>query len=251
MLEHTELDVDNFITIQYMASSFMLKSGCYDNVYQISGVLQQFISRCVVGGRVMTNSNKQYHVKRKIADFDATALYPSAIHYMDGFLEGVPKILSDKYYGFLIQQDGYFIRIKIIKLKIHLDCPLTSKINENGVRDFINEMENETIYIDKVGLEELIEYHDAEFEIIDGYYHNEGRNNNINHVIKDLHNLRSKMKNDKSPAHIVIKLLMNSMYGKTSIKPVETDTVVKDNKHDFGKYMSYNFNCIDSVIEIN
>ena len=69
MLEHTELDVDNFITIQSMASSFMLKSGCYDNVYQISGVLQQFISKCVVGGRVMTNSNKQYHVKGKINRF--------------------------------------------------------------------------------------------------------------------------------------------------------------------------------------
>ena len=39
MLEHTELDVDNFITIQSMASSFMLKSGCYDNVYQVSVVL--------------------------------------------------------------------------------------------------------------------------------------------------------------------------------------------------------------------
>ena len=47
MLEHTELDVDNFITIQYMASSFMLKSGCYDNVYQVSGAIQQFISQDV------------------------------------------------------------------------------------------------------------------------------------------------------------------------------------------------------------
>ena len=64
MLEHTVLDVDTFITIQSMSSTFMLKSGCYDNVYQISGVLQQFISRCVVGGRVMTNSNKQCHVKK-------------------------------------------------------------------------------------------------------------------------------------------------------------------------------------------
>ena len=66
MLEHTELDVDNFITSQPMASSFMLKPGCYNNVYQISGAIQQFISRCVVGGRVMTNSNKQYHVKKKV-----------------------------------------------------------------------------------------------------------------------------------------------------------------------------------------
>ena len=55
MLQHTELDVDNFVTVQSMASTFMLKSGCYDNVYQVSGVIQQFITKCVVGGRVMTN----------------------------------------------------------------------------------------------------------------------------------------------------------------------------------------------------
>ena len=65
MLEHTELDVDSSITIQPMASAVMLKSGCYQNVYQISGALQQFITKCVVGGRVMCNSNKQYHVKKK------------------------------------------------------------------------------------------------------------------------------------------------------------------------------------------
>ena len=40
MLEHTELDVDSYITIQSLASSFMLKSGCYENVFQTSGVLQ-------------------------------------------------------------------------------------------------------------------------------------------------------------------------------------------------------------------
>ena len=85
MLEHTKLDVDKSITIQSMASKFMLLSGCYDNVYQVSGVLQQFIARCVVGDRVMTYSNKQYHVKRKRADFDVCSLNPSAMYYMDGF----------------------------------------------------------------------------------------------------------------------------------------------------------------------
>ena len=101
MLEHTELDVDTFVTIQSMASSFMLKTGCYDNVYQIGGVLKQFISRCVVGGRVVANSNKQYHVKRKTADLDACSLYPSAMYYMDGFLEDKPKIINDKSYELL------------------------------------------------------------------------------------------------------------------------------------------------------
>ena len=50
---------------------------------------------------------------------------------------------------------------------------------------------------------------------------------------------------------MVIELLMNSMYDKTIIKPVETDTIVKDNRNDFEKYMSYNYNYIDSVIEVN
>ena len=130
MLQHTELDVDNFITIQYMASSFMLKSGCYDNVYQIPGAIQQFISKCVVGGRVMTNSNKQYYVKNKFADFDACSLYPSAMHFMGGFLEDKPKVLDYKSYDFSKQQDGYFVRIKIIKLNKHLGFPLTPKLNE-------------------------------------------------------------------------------------------------------------------------
>ena len=171
MLEHTELDVYGYITIQSMASSFMLKSGCYDNVYQISWAIQQFITKCVVGGRVMTNSNKPYHVKKKTADFDACSLYPSATYFMEGFLEGLPNALSDTSYEFLKQQDVYFVRIKIIKLNTHLDFPLTLKLNEEScVRDFINEMDNGTIYIDKVGLEEIIEYHKAEFEIIGGYY---------------------------------------------------------------------------------
>ena len=32
---------------------------------------------------------------------------------------------------------------------------------------------------------------------------------------------------------MVIKLLMNSMHGKTTITPVETDTIVNYSKNDF------------------
>ena len=99
MLE--QLDVDMSIAFQSMASKLVLLTGCYDNVYQVSGVLQQFISRCVVGGRVMTNSNKQYHVKREISYVDACSLYPSAMYYMDGCLEDKPNILNDQSYEFL------------------------------------------------------------------------------------------------------------------------------------------------------
>ena len=52
----------------------------------------------------------------------------------------------------------------------HLVFPVTSKNNEETcVRAFTNEMDNGIIYIDNIGLEDLITFHEAEFEIIDDY----------------------------------------------------------------------------------
>ena len=73
-------------------------------------------------------------------------------------------------------------------------------------------------------------------------------------MVEDLYNLKSKYKKDKKEketAEMVIKVLMNSMYGKTIIKPIETGTIIKDNKYDFEKYISYNYNYIHSVLEVN
>ena len=97
----------------------------------------------------------------------------------------------------------------------------------------------------------MITFHETEFEIIDGYYYNDGRNETINHVIEYLYNLRPKLRNDDNSSQMVIKILMNSMYGKTIIKPIETDTVVKDNQNDFEKHISYIYNYIESVLKVD
>ena len=52
ILEHTGLYIDHYITIQSLASDVMLKRGCNNNVFQISGVLQQYITRVVDGGEM-------------------------------------------------------------------------------------------------------------------------------------------------------------------------------------------------------
>ena len=98
---------------------------------------------------------------------------------------------------------------------------------------YVNVMESESTYIDEVGLENLITFHEADFGITGGYYFNQGRNDRINNVIQNLYDLRLKLKNGKNPAQVVIKLLMNSMCGKTMIKPVETDTVSKESRGGF------------------
>ena len=142
----------------------------------------------------MTNSNKMYHVKRKVADFDACSLYPSAMNRMLGYLIGKPQILnkSQLNYDFLKNTDGYFIRIKITNVGKFRQFPLMSKITDNGVRMFTNDMINEIVYVDKTALEDAINFQSIDFEIIDGYYFNNGRNNKINETIQHLYNLRKK-----------------------------------------------------------
>jgi len=249
MLEYTELDIDDYITLQSLSSDYKLKTGCYDNVAMLSGVCQHYISRCIVGGRCMTNSNKMYHVKRKLADFDACSLYPSAMFRMLGYLKGTPKVLNNLCYEFLKNQSGYFIRIKIKDVRKKLQFPLLSKFDEKGVRLFTNDMINEIIFIDKIGLEDAMKYQDIEYDIIDGYYFNEGHNENIKNVIKHLYSKRLELKKDKNPAQIVIKELMNSMYGKTILKPIETETVVKTIP-EYEKYIRFNYNFIESAIKV-
>ena len=83
-------------------------------------------------------------------------------------------------------------------------------------------MAGETVYIDKTGLEDLIEFHKADFEIVDGYYFDEGRNNKISDVIQHLYDTRTKFKNEQKPAQVAINLLVNSMYGITILSPLET-----------------------------
>ena len=131
--------------------------------------------------------------------------------------------------------------MQIIKLNKHLYFPLTSNNNEYRIRYFTNDMTNEIIDIDKVGLENLITFHHAEFEIIDGYYVDQGRNDTINKVTKSLYIKSITLKKDKHPAGQIIKLFLNRRYGKTIITPVETDTIIKDNKVEFEQYMSYNY----------
>ena len=66
----------------------------------------------------MTNSNKMHPVERKLADFDAFTLYPSAMKRMKGYQIGTPTVLntSQLNYKLASSQDGQFINMKITRL---------------------------------------------------------------------------------------------------------------------------------------
>ena len=245
--EATGQDINDYLTLASMADDYLKQNGCYDNVYQISGVPRHFIQNCVVGGRCMTAKNiKHRKMNCKISDFDAVSLYPSAMNRMDGFLMGRPKVIKnfepEKY-------DGYFIKIKITKIKKEYNFPCASVLTDDGIRDFTNDLVDEEVYMDKVGLEDLVNFQGVEYEFIMGYYYDEGRNIKIKETMRHLFNQRLKFKKEKNPIQMVFKELMNSSYGKSFMKPIETEKqYIK--KSNFETFLERNYNNIKTAVEL-
>ena len=230
-----DIDIDDVISVASLAHKYLVSQGCYEGVYQMSGKPREFIQKCVVGGRTMTNSNKKWRVKGgKLADFDACSLYPSAIFQMDGFLKGIPKIIKNTDLKTCLNHDGLFARCVITDLKIKRQFPLGSYMTEDGTRNFSNDLIGKELYLDKQSILDLQEFQGVDLKIIDGYYYNSGRNPTCKSVIRYLYDTRRKKKSEKNPIQAVYKLIMNSAYGKTILKPITDDCEVV-NKYSYDK----------------
>ena len=114
------------------------------------------------------------------------------------------------------------------------------------IRDSNDPVSN--FYIDKIALMDLIEFYDIKYEIIRGYYFDEGFNKKINEFILGLFNLRLKYKKEKNPLQSTIKLLLNSIYGKSILKAMKTETksVPRD---ELMKYIWRNYNFITEIYD--
>lgn len=242
-----ELDIDNIVTISSLANQYLKKEGAFDGCYELSGVVRQFIQKCVIGGRCMTANNRpqiSIHKHTRIVDFDAVSLYPSAMVRMLGFLKGKPNILKNKTKHFLQGVDGYFIRICIKKVGKTYDFPCMSFKNEEGIRNWSNDMVGKICFVDKTTLEDWVKFQQIDYEIIDGYYFDEGRNSKIKTIMKTMFDERLKKKKEKNPIQAVYKLIMNSAYGKTCLKEITTKTKVLEGEANYDKYLYKNYNQI-------
>jgi hypothetical protein len=99
--------------------------------------------------------------------------------------------------------------------------------------------------MDNIAYEDFINFHQAEVKIIEGYYFN-GLNKKINEVIKNLFDLRVSIPKS-NPANEVIKLIMNSCYGKTALRPSESIKKIIPNK-EWEDYLQRHYKRINRFI---
>ena len=221
--DEAPLDILNYLTISSVADTLMLKSGCYEGAVELSGLTRLFCQKAVVGGRTMSRNNEKIKVENEIVALDANSLYPASMVEVP---LGAPRLIKN----FNINANFYIIRIRVKKLNVKRGFSLLSILNEDGVRNFNNDLENEIIYIAKNALLDAIEFQGLEYEFIDGYEWNNGFSYKIKEVVSELYKKRSKFKKEGNPIQSVIKLLLNSIYGKTLLNDRPTKEKIVSNK---------------------
>jgi hypothetical protein len=254
LLDYFDEDINNHLTLPSIVSNIFLKRGIFDGCYELSGLPRDFIAKSMIGGRCMLARNTKHKVKARLNDLDATSLYPSGMKRMKGFMKGQPKPLesTNTNKAFLDTTDYYFVSVRINKVNKHLDFPLLRMITDEGKKTFTNDMEGQVVYLGKTALEDAIKYHNIEYEIINGYYFNDGFNTSINSIITEIFERRATLKREGNPAELIFKLLMNASYGKLLQKAPDTKTKLMDDKdNDINVYLSRNHATIKSITYID
>ena len=246
-LETFDIDILDCMSSSQLAQRFMEINKVFDDVYMVSSTPREYMMKCIEGGRVMCADNEKHKIELRVADFDAVSLYPSAMDRLGGYLKGKPKILKDLSYEFLQKCDGYFVQVLITKCKTKRSFSLMSDKNDDNIRVYDNELPKK-MYVCKQKLEDLIQFQGITFEIINGYYYDEGRNYRLKNVIQFAFNERKKLKAQGNPLQEVYKLIMNGAYGKTLQGAYDEKISFIYGEDKLNDYISKNYNSIDYYV---
>lgn len=209
----------------------------------------------IIDKKIFKDEQRKFFLKfykKYVSDYDGVGLYSSAMKLMEGFIIGYPEILQDddiknmvnkslddicKYINNIKNKSKtnschFFVTVNfknkgidslfpLKKVPLQKLLPKNAKIN--NIYKENTQWENETcrMIVDKYMLKTIIETHKLkpnDYEIEYGLYFPDGYNNTINSVINNLKELRDKYKKEKNPLQEIVKLIMNSSYGKTLIK---------------------------------
>lgn len=261
--QDVQLELFDFISISSLAHHYFKANGCFLGCALLSGELQLYFKKGQVGGRTMTslsmtndndidsNPHVMWEVMSKIISLDVNSLYPDAMSKMSGYVRGHPKVIpAHMSLEELKKKDYYVCEIKVTDYGCKRQFPLISYKNDEGVRNFTNEIIHNTYFTDKTQIEDCEEFQGIKYHVVSGFYFDQGFNTTVCDLVTELYLERQKYKKLGNPIQEVIKLVLNSSYGKLSQKPIlkKAKLVAHDKLEDYimenpSNWISYK--CID------
>lgn len=112
----------------------------------------------------------------------------------------------------------FFVEIEITDIGIKRDFPLI--IYDPKIQDYqdINIKRNSNacckMHVDHIKFQDLIKFQKCDINDIRGYYYLDNRDYTMQNIINEIYQLRLLYKIEGNPAQEIIKLVLNSIYGK-------------------------------------
>lgn len=256
-----------YLTISSLAYDFMIKNTIlkrevvkvvnkrpiYDwvpqfPIYVYSCLTRYLGQQTIRGGRNMCRDNKMWHYeadpknpKSMLVDYDAVSLYPSAIARL-WMTEGKPKVVKGSFNErdfiekfthpdapegeFKQYNDGWVHIYNLMCWKDRHFPLLCVKDEKTKINDYQNFHGAVDTWVNAIDLYNLIEYQNATFNwdcavVWEGPRHYECRE-----IIKKLFQLKLHAENPM--IRLLAKLMMNSIYGKSILKPSNHVTKIVD-----------------------
>ena len=235
-----KLSVYDKLTISSLTNKYMEINGAFEGVIKTDGNLRDYIAKAVYGGRV--HSNTKYTKKiinKKIADYDGVSLYPSAINRLCneyGLATGDAFRFHKEELNKWENTDYCVLSVRVNKINKKLQMPIFALKGKDSI-NYVNDIkEPVNIIVDKYTLQDYIKYHKIDYEITDGIFYNSGFNKKMGVLINQLFQKRLKYKKlQNTGMSNVLKLMMNSAYGKTIMKKSTTENKIINGKYKFAK----------------
>lgn len=201
--------------------------------------LRALIQKTIRGGRVMTRDNRPYHYVASspsnfLMDYDGVSLYPSAMSLL-WVTDGIPVFIKtegehytkrhfkawftspEEENPFKLFKDGC-IHLTFLKVNRHLHFPmLCIKDPITKLNNYSNTFISVDTWVNSIDLYNLIDFQDADFTFDAAIAWKGERHYEIRDSIKNLFEFRKN--NKKHPVQLVTKLMMNSIFGKSILKP--------------------------------
>jgi hypothetical protein len=187
-----DIDIHTLWSISSAAQQYVKKNGALAGCLSVGGAAMEFLTKCGHGGRVASLRGEAYHIKNKpIIVMDFTQLYPVSLIincYLGGLLKGGPKPFR-RVEDLPLDVDAFFAEVDVISIPNDYDWPnCVLGIGYYCSMDIWRWQMFE-------GMEEGIHYN-----IIRGYYYEDGRNPVMKEVVGKIIRRRTEKKNRRNEA---------------------------------------------------
>jgi hypothetical protein len=104
--------------------------------------------------------------------------------------------------------------------------------------------------VNNILLEDLIQFQETEFNIVKGYYWDGEKDYSIQKLITSIFNKRLEYKAQKNRIQAIYKIIMNSAYGKSIQRPIESDDKFKRENKDYENFIYRHYHSIIEDVTI-